>query len=592
MSDRDQRLNTELNFLDASHACAGVERSGSTLAVVQPWAIAKFGRVSLRPGWWRFECDGESDTPEVRLSSDRDPLIVIRAGASSERVYLADTGAYEVNLLVSPWPGSYRFSSLRLIRLTEFETGRLMLAAASRLSRRKDPLKLLLRASRQLMSGRALGLATPTVLAVEPPPEIETRKATAAANPKRVAVGSAMLRAREGDRLHAQAQKIVEEQFALNPALMAVYADAVEGGKLMPFPAWDHQLAESGAFDNAPLFLRQGVQAQSVREVVSKWGERGVARIPLPLIEREALAHDLLKVGAAPELSRLPTVSVVIPTKYRMDLLEKCLTGLRERTGYSPLEVIIIDNGVSDERFAGLVKAASVSFSTRVVEDKGPFNFSRLVNAGVRVADGEIILLLNDDIEPLSAGWLHRMVASASAPDVGAVGARLYYPDRTIQHAGVVLGLGGTCAHLWRGMSEANALRNPYIVHPGTRMAVTGACLAVKRSEYNAIRGFDEAAFPVAYNDIDFCLRLHEQGLRNVYRGDAELVHHESQSRGYDDASIAARKRQAAEAAKFLQRWRQLTQSDPYFSPAFDPSVELGVAHRANYQPADLYHPI
>ncbi|RYD92155.1 MAG: glycosyltransferase family 2 protein, partial [Sphingobacteriales bacterium] len=204
-------------------------------------------------------------------------------------------------------------------------------------------------------------------------------------------------------------------------------------------------------------------------------------------------------------------------------------------------------------------------------------------------ASGEIVLLLNDDVEPLRAGWMHRMVASAMQANVGAVGAQLLYPDNSVQHAGVMLGLGGTCAHLWRGLEAEAAARNVFIQSVGGRMAVTGACLAVRRSAYDLIGGFDEQAFPVAYNDIDFCLRLNARGLQTIYRGDAVLVHHESKSRGSDEASVAAHKRQSAEAAHFLRRWRNALGTDPFFSPAFDPLVESGAAHAANFAQSSDY---
>jgi GT2 family glycosyltransferase len=120
-------------------------------------------------------------------------------------------------------------------------------------------------------------------------------------------------------------------------------------------------------------------------------------------------------------------------------------------------------------------------------------------------------------------------------------------------------------------------------------MAVTGACLAVKRSDFDLVGGFDEAAFPVAYNDIDFCLKLHVKGKRNYYRGDAVLIHHESQSRGADEKSMSKQKRMTAEVAQFLGRWRHLLADDPHFSPAFDPRVEIGVAHAANFAPSSSY---
>jgi GT2 family glycosyltransferase len=281
---------------------------------------------------------------------------------------------------------------------------------------------------------------------------------------------------------------------------------------------------------------------------------------------------------------------VIIPTKYRIDLLEKCLTGLRAKTGYPDLEVIVVDNGADDPRFAGVLADAASQLDLRKIEQVGPFNFSQLVNAGVRVSSGEVVLLLNDDVEPIASGWLHRLVASAAITGVGAVGAYLTYPNGSVQHAGVVLGLGGVCGHLWRGLGPVEASRNVYVQSSGTRMAVTGACLAVRREAFDAVGGFDEKAFPVAFNDIDFCLRLHAAGYRNVYRGDAKLIHHESQSRGPDDASATTRGRLAVETSRFMQRWKHLVSNDPHFSPAFDSAVERGVAHPAGLaSPADYF---
>jgi GT2 family glycosyltransferase len=216
---------------------------------------------------------------------------------------------------------------------------------------------------------------------------------------------------------------------------------------------------------------------------------------------------------------------------------------------------------------------------THTVEN-GPFNFSRLNNLGAEQARGEILLLLNDDIEPVEPSWLTRIVDAAMQSDVGAVGARLLYPDRTVQHAGVMMGLGGVCGHLWKGRTEAEAACIPQIVYPGSRMAVTAACLAVRRDLYREVGGLDER-YAVALSDIDFCLRLHTRGLRNVYRGDAVLIHHESQSRGLDDMTAGRRRRLAQETSLFLSRWKHLTANDPYGSPAFDPSVQSGAIHPA-----------
>jgi GT2 family glycosyltransferase len=289
----------------------------------------------------------------------------------------------------------------------------------------------------------------------------------------------------------------------------------------------------------------------------------------------------VLQPTPVPKLARHPRVSVVIPTKFRIDLLKLCLDGLAGATDYPDLEVIVVDNGCTDPAFPGLLEAASKKLNLRRVEDLGDFNFPRLVNLGAAESTGEIILLLNDDVQPLHAGWLSRLVDSVMDKSVGAVGAQLIYPDGSIQHAGVSLGFGGVCSHLWRGMPADEAARMPPIVMPGSRSAVTGACLAVRRDAFDAVQGLDGQAFPVAFNDVDFCLRLNAAGFRTVYRGDAVLVHHESQSRGPDDATPERRRRLTVEASRFLARWRQLIDEDPYSSPAFDPSVDIGAVHRA-----------
>lgn len=583
---------SDVDFLSLPVAMGGgIISQGGEFRVETPWAIARFGKLSLRPGWWRLDCEGGPDFAEVRMSSSQNPLVIIPASGGSARVYVADASGYDVSLLISPWPGVYAYSMLRLHRLRPHETAKLIAGAAGRLVRRKDPLKLVLRAARRLVAGQAVGLSLPMTRPVQ---ENRLPSGPAAASGPDSAVkhlvrDDVTLRVREGDRLHESALSIARAAFDRDPALKALYSDVLAAGRLLPHPGWDAALAYSGAFDDAPLFLRAGGSASTLAEIAEQFGSSAIGRIPLPLVERSVASRGRTRIAVAPDLPHPPRVSVIIPTKYRIDLLKKCIDGLIERTGYPDLEIIVVDNGVTDPSFPELLAASGKSLSLRTIEDKGPFNFSRLVNAGAKVASGEILLLLNDDVEPIETGWLHRIVASALEPKAGAVGPRLLYPDRSIQHAGVVLGLGGTCAHLWRGLDADAAAANPYVMSAGARMAVTGACLAVRRHEFDAVRGFDEAAFPVAYNDIDFCLRLHAKGLRNVYRGDVSLIHHESQSRGSDDVSAAKHKRLSSEAARFLDRWKHLINDDPNFSPAFNPEVEIGIAHQANYAPGAAY---
>jgi GT2 family glycosyltransferase len=393
--------------------------------------------------------------------------------------------------------------------------------------------------------------------------------------------------------LHPRAIELAADAFARRPAVNALYSDVVEGGAIWPRPGWDGELAAWWDLAAPPVFLRAGsygagLDARAVvADILETQGEAAVGRLALPLASQAERHRPPLAPVPAPRLARTPRVSAIIPTKFRVDLLESCLKGLVEATGYPDLETVIVDNGCKDPRFAAVLDAAGAELDITRVEDFGAFNFPRLIASGAAQATGEVLLLLNDDIEPTQTGWLHRMVDSAMRQDVGAVGARLLFPDGSVQHAGAILGIGGVCGHMWKGASPDEQARNPYIAYPGQRMAVTGACLAVRRDVFDQVGGLDAAAFPVALNDIDFCLRLRAAGYRTLYRGDAVLIHHESQSRGTDDANEARRKRLEVETGRFLQRWRSQLADDPFGSPAFDPVSESGLVHRSLRRPPD-----
>jgi GT2 family glycosyltransferase len=389
---------------------------------------------------------------------------------------------------------------------------------------------------------------------------------------------------RSDDRLHPEAVRIVAREFEACPELQAIYADVLEGDRIVPRPQWDEDLAASCDFFCAPVFLRTSSPcfanpSDTLRGVAASEGASAIGRIALPLVTRVDGSSTPLAPIPIPELARRPLVSVLIPTKYQIDLLARCLDGLAN-SGYAEIEVVVVDNGSDDPRLQRVISHAAKHISLISLRDTGEFNFSRLMNFASSRASGELLLLLNDDIEAVEPGWLHRMVESALRPEVGAVGPRLVYPDGTIQHAGVVMGIAGTCGHMWKHKSPDEALRNPLIVRPGRRSAVTGACLMVRKAIYESLGGLDEA-FPVNYGDIDFCLRLASQGLRNIYRGDAILVHHESKSTGAVSLDAGRLKREALARGEFLRRWRAATLDDPCGSPAFDPSSESGLIRPA-----------
>jgi GT2 family glycosyltransferase len=271
-----------------------------------------------------------------------------------------------------------------------------------------------------------------------------------------------------------------------------------------------------------------------------------------------------------------PLVSVVIPTKDQHERLRSCLDGLLNRTDYEPLELVVVDNGSTEPDARSLLEELRSGGSAVVVEEWGAFNFSRLCNAGVTASRGDVVVLLNDDIEVIDSGWLEEMVSHAVRPDVGAVGAKLYYADGRLQHGGVVLGPGGVAGHVYLGAGpdEPGYFNRLNLTH--TLSCVTAACLATRREVYDEVGGFDER-LAVEYNDVDFCIRVRQAGYKIIWTPYAELRHHERASRG-------AVRRLPAERAYMRERWARVLDADPFYNPnlaldgkAFRPAQESRV---------------
>ncbi|MGY2051101.1 glycosyltransferase [Methylobacterium sp. JK268] len=262
-----------------------------------------------------------------------------------------------------------------------------------------------------------------------------------------------------------------------------------------------------------------------------------------------------------------PQVSVVIPTRDRPDLIRTAVRGVLEETDYPALDLVIVDNGSVDPLVHTFYAGLEGDPRVRRIDRPGPFNFSALVNAGVAASGGSVVLLLNNDVAVREPGWLAEMVRLAVRPGIGAVGAKLLYGNGRLQHAGVVVGLGGRAGHTLRNRpaDTPGHLGRLRVTHEVS--GVTAACLAVTRAAFDAVGGFDAEAFAVDFNDIDFCLRLQAAGYRNLWCAHAVLDHHESVSRG---PSVGpARVRFEAEAARFSDRWRQVIRDDPFYHPAF-----------------------
>lgn len=260
-----------------------------------------------------------------------------------------------------------------------------------------------------------------------------------------------------------------------------------------------------------------------------------------------------------------PLVSIVICTRDHGHLIRTAVDSITSRSTYENFEIMIVDNGSRDaEAIATLAELADRSRTT-VVRDDSPFNYSRLNNAAVARTRGEIVCLLNDDIEVVSPGWLEEMVSLAILPDVAAVGARLWYPDGTLQHGGVIIGIGGVANHAHPRLPKGHAGYAGRAVLQQELSAVTGACLMVRRTVYDEVGGLDER-LAVAFNDVDLCLRFRSAGYRNIWTPYAELIHHESASRGAEDNPVK-RARFEGEVQFMKERWATVLQRDPFYSP-------------------------
>lgn len=261
-----------------------------------------------------------------------------------------------------------------------------------------------------------------------------------------------------------------------------------------------------------------------------------------------------------------PKVSIIIPTRNAHGLVKTCLESIYSKTSYLEYEVILIDNGSDDLQSLELFRKFADEHGVKILRDDRAFNYSALNNKAVEAASGEIIVLMNNDIEIITPNWLDEMVSLVLRDGVGAVGAKLYYPNDTIQHAGVILGLGGVAGH---GFCHLPRSTFGYMSRAALRQemsAVTAACLAVRKDYYLAVGGLNEKNLAVAFNDVDFCLKLQEARLINVWTPFAELYHHESASRGYED-NPEKQARFKGEIEYMKERWSDALGNDPAYSP-------------------------
>lgn len=265
-----------------------------------------------------------------------------------------------------------------------------------------------------------------------------------------------------------------------------------------------------------------------------------------------------------------PKISIVIANKDHREDLHRCISSILEKSTYDNYEIIVVENNSAEQETFSYYKELEAEDRVKLVTYKGSFNYSAINNLGVKHAAGDYILLLNNDTEVISVNWMEELLMYAQREDVGAAGAKLYYADKTIQHAGVVIGLGAhrTAGHTHYKQPRQNLGYMGRLCYAQNVSAVTGACLMVKKTVYEAAGGLDES-FAVSLNDVDFCLKLRAKGLLNVFTPFAELYHYESASRGLDDKGEKA-ERYNAESERFRNKWKEaLEAGDPYYNPNF-----------------------
>jgi GT2 family glycosyltransferase len=342
-------------------------------------------------------------------------------------------------------------------------------------------------------------------------------------------------------------------------------ARAAGPGRIRHIPAVLYHWRQAGqaSFSETAMARCRAAAAQAVNDHLAATGQAATARAAANGPAWLEIVRDL-PVPA-------PKVTVIVPTRDRADLLAACTKGVLETTDWPDLELLVVDNDSAEPATRALFEALARDPRVRILPAPGPFNYSAINNAAVREAKGDLLVFLNNDVEVRGPGWLTALAAQALRPEVGAAGAMLRFPDGRVQHAGVALGIGA--ARVAGALGVGAGLRDP---GPSNRLrtarcvsAATAACLAVRRQVFDAAGGFDAENLPVAFNDIDLCLRIGALGLQVIWTPQADLIHRESASRGSDLEARHA-ERFAREAAWMRQRWGAALDADPFYGLNLD----------------------
>ncbi len=580
----------------------GIDRHPDGGFVVrQPWAGLELEPLVLPAGWYWLEVEGPDCAACLELSDTTNRTTIELSAESGTPAYVRlGGGIYHARLLVGGRPGIYPASRIVLSVLPLIKRLRLFCGRAlAALRAGASPRQLYVALQRALQPKGSFGMrAQPAaglhlgplarrdfarmasgrhrfLPATPDGPVFLIRRPTGADNIRGLDAQTYRRFTLDPDAPH-DAEIVIGAAEQLTPDALATFADIFvrqPDVSVVISDAWVGEYPSANvAFD--PLLYRQGyptpfaIRTGFVAEGGWQSQQPRFAVSGFPLSFRDlAIPIASAHVAAPP---RVPA-AIVIPTRDRADLLRVALTGLFGATDW-PHEVVVVDNGsVEPETFALFDEYRG--HGLKVVRADMPFNFSALCNLGAQASKAEFLVFMNNDIELIRPDWLANMIRLAVRDDVGAVGGRLYYPDKRLQHGGVALGLTQLCGHPWRGLAFADQQDVSRLRLDSLRSAVTGALLCVSRARFDAVDGFDEIAFPVTLNDVDLCLKLQSKGWFSAYAAEAEAIHHEGESRGQDN-DPQKRARRQAELDAFAAKWPDRISSDPWMPASVSRATE------------------
>ncbi len=369
-----------------------------------------------------------------------------------------------------------------------------------------------------------------------------------------------------------QVAKVLRE----DPTLDLIYSDADEisakGIRHSPYfkTDWDPYLILEKNYLRPFFVIRKTLMEQAQNDANAlRANSIKVKHVPLILCHARRPSLDQLQRHGMPFSLPLnpPLISILIPTKDRLDLLKPCIESLFNTIENLRCEVLIINNHSEKPEMLAYLKSLEQDARVRVLDYPKPFNYSALNNFAAEEAKGEILLLMNDDVEAIRTGWLHEMLGLILQKDVGIVGAKLYYPNHTVQHAGVVLGIQGTAFHIETGLAASASGYFSQLKMRRCFSAVTAACLMIRKDLYEKVGGLDAVLFPITFNDTDLCLKVRALGYHIVWTPYAELYHKESATRG-EDIKGEKLARTLRESAAFKEKWgARVIENDPFYNP-------------------------